>query len=115
MRHFTLTLTFLLLVIFSYSFVENVPPELSITKENQMVKLSWQANPQIQTKHYILERSDDAIAFRTVAILKRQEGDTENTEFTHMDELPLQGERYYRLKMIDNDGASIYSRVVRVN
>lgn len=115
MHRFTLTFTFLLLVIFSYGFVENVPPELTISKENQMVKLSWESNPQIQTKHFILERSDDAIVFRTLCILKKPQGDADKNQFTHMDELPMEGERYYRLKMIDNDGASIYSKVVRIN
>jgi len=80
-----------------------------------MVKLSWESNPEIQTKHFIIERSDDAIAFRTLAILKKPEGNSDKSQFTHMDELPMEGERYYRLKMIDNDGASIYSRVVRIN
>lgn len=115
MQRFLLTFACLLLVIFSYGFVENVPPELIVSKENQMVKLSWQPNPEIQTKHYILERSDDAIAFRTLAILKKPDGDVTKDQFVHMDELPMEGERYYRLKMIDNDGASIYSKVVRVN
>jgi hypothetical protein len=115
MQRFLLTFACLLLVIFSYGFVENVPPELTVSKENQMVKLSWQSNPEIQTKHFILERSDDAIAFRTLAILKKPDGDVTKDQFVHMDEWPMEGERYYRLKMIDNDGASIYSKVVRVN
>jgi hypothetical protein len=116
MRYFLTYSVFLLLVISSYGFVENVniPPELTAVKENQMVKLSWQTNPEIQTKHFILERSDDAIAFRTISILKKPNGHEDENLFVHMDELPMGGERYYRLKMIDNNGASIYSKVVRV-
>ncbi len=113
MRFFLFIIIFLLSVISSQAV--NLPPELKVVKENQMVKLSWQVNPELDVTHFILERSNDAIAFKTLVILTRPDTDDSSNQFVHMDALPLGEEHFYRLKMIGKDGVSTYSKVVRVN
>jgi hypothetical protein len=77
-------------------------------------QLKWTTTNEINTSKFIVERSDDGGNFSAIA-----EVNANNTSGTHqyvsLDQHPLKGISYYRLKQVDNDGKYTYSKVVAVD
>ena len=75
---------------------------------NEIV-LSWTvADPEAAL--YVVERSADGVSFESLG-----EVYAGGTSHRFTDDRPMQGTNYYRLLMIDADGHSAYSHIVRVN
>jgi hypothetical protein len=73
--------------------------------------LSWKVNcTSIQAK-FELQRSSDGRDYTTINSLTADK-DRCGTPFEFIDENPLQGKNYYRLKFIDVDGKISYSNIV---
>lgn len=70
-------------------------------------KLQWQVEQEQDFSRYELERSEDGSAFSRIYTAMAQG----RSSYSYLDTKPL-FEGYYRLKMIDIDGASKYSSVV---
>lgn len=70
-------------------------------------KLQWLVEQEQDLVRYELERSEDGFAFNRIYTAMAQG----KSSYTYIDTKPL-FEGYYRLKMIDIDGASKYSSVV---
>lgn len=83
-------------------------------KQAQKVLLSWTTENEVNSDKYIVERSDngrDYVAIGTVNAansLNRQ-------AYRFTDILPMKGWNYYRLRILDKDGAFDYSPVRRIS
>lgn len=78
------------------------------------VQTSWLSQQEINAKYFIVERSIDGKNFTAIGhVDANNSSGTNNYEFT--DTSPLDGISYYRLKMIDNNGSFIYSKIISVN
>ncbi len=73
--------------------------------------LDWQTATEINFSHYVVERSIDGISFEKLGEVKGR-GNAQTYEF--LDAIPHSGINYYRLKLIDIDGSSEYSKIVSV-
>jgi PKD repeat protein len=69
--------------------------------------LKWFIETEIE--YFDLERSVDAVDFHSIANLNKIE---QLNYYQHLDQNPINGWNYYRLKIIDNDGLFEYSDVV---
>jgi len=76
------------------------------------VDLNWKTANEQSTASFEVERSNDGTRFTSIGSL-RAIGDGNNF-YTKVDENPLNGNNYYRLKMIDIDGKFTYSNTVLV-
>ena len=80
------------------------------------VDITWATASEINNEYFTVERSVDGIDFETV--LEREGAGTSNQviEYAAVDENPLMGSSYYRLKQTDYDGSFEYSdlQVVKV-
>ncbi len=87
---------------------------LSFTGEPQGKNnlLKWSTNQEINTSYFELERSADASHF--IAIKKVMAAGMSNLSrnYNSLDEKPLAGNNFYRLKMVDADGLFTYSNIV---
>lgn len=73
--------------------------------------LSWEAAEELNSSHYIIERSTDGAAFRPAGeVPVRGQGVT----YSFTDRQPGSGTTYYRLRMVDIDGRFTYSKVVAI-
>jgi protocatechuate 3,4-dioxygenase beta subunit len=85
--------------------------------ENNWVNVSWKTDYESNTSHFEIERSLDAISFEKVAT-KAASGTTIGTRnYAIKDDISAVQRKeiiYYRIKMIDLDGKSMYSNVVNV-
>lgn len=81
---------------------------------NNKVALNWVTASEKNNASFAVERSQDGRTFTTV--LTREGKGTTNTRTTYdaVDDRPLAGTSYYRLKQVDFDGTAKYSSPVAV-
>lgn len=76
------------------------------------ISLSWQTSEETNNSHFEVERSSDARSFEAIGRIDGRGNSTENQSYTFADLAPRLGLNYYRLKQVDFDGASEYSRMI---
>lgn len=78
------------------------------------IELTWQTASEHQNDYFLIERSTDGLAFKSIGNIKGQ-GTTKNRQvYTFTDKMPDTGTLYYRLKQVDEDESFTYSNVVQV-
>ena len=84
----------------------------AIAEQNKSL-LNWTTSNQINTSMFVVERSNNTkewISLKTI-----NAGNTINeTSYSFVDEAPLDGVNYYRIKFVDRDGTITYSKVEMV-
>ncbi len=78
-------------------------------------KLDWAVTAETQVLRYEIERSTAPQDFRKVgSVAARGAGNNGTTDYNYRDVGAVSGTLYYRLKMVDQNGSSNYSNIVRV-
>jgi hypothetical protein len=91
-----------------------LPVELTsftINTDGAKNNLTWSTASERGASHFDIERSRDGKTFEKVGEVKAK-GETANYAFT--DSKAVSGTSYYRLKMVDFDGTTDYSKIVSV-
>ena len=107
-------------------FVENVflstvttlPVNLSefkVVKNGNTSVLSWKTLSELNNKGFGVERSADGINFNQIQFVNGNGSTTAASQYNTIDNSPLNGTNYYRLRQVDNDGKQTYSSTVSVN
>lgn len=100
--------------VFSVTTTGTVPVRLSkweaVPADNK-VKLDWASSAEINTSHFIIERSADGVHFTPIETIQAAGNSQGTIRYYKEDKNPLTGRSYYRLKMVDLDGKSDYSTV----
>ena len=78
------------------------------------VKLSWTTSQEVNAGYYDVERSGDQTGWAKIGSVKAKGNSSIATDYYLIDNLPLDGTGYYRLKMVDLDGKFVYSKTVAV-
>lgn len=84
-------------------------------QENNFVALQWQTASEINNHFMAVERSNDGARFHEIGRVNGAGTTNEIQNYNFIDELPLPGLNYYRLRQVDFDGATDYSKVVVVD
>ncbi len=79
--------------------------------EDKNVKIWWSTSNEINTKEFVIERSNDAANFITVGKVNANNQLT-NNNYSYIDNNPSADKSYYRLKMVDKDGKYTYSNLI---
>jgi len=83
-------------------------------KSGQTVVLDWTTGSETNNDHYEVETSKDGSAFYMIGSeASKGDNDTEQS-YSFTDHSPASGENYYRLKQVDKDGHSTYSKTIIV-
>ena len=87
-------------------------------QRDQSALLNWKTEHEVNTAHFVVERSVDGMNFSSIGTVtaKRNTNTASNYDFT--DRTTLQTKSpvlYYRLKIVDIDGAFKYSNIVVVS
>lgn len=89
--------------------------EFKAEKLNEDVLLLWKTASEKNSNYFMVERSADGIHFTTtVGTIKAAGFSHELLSYQLIDENPLNGKNYYRLKQVDFDGSVHYSEIVLV-
>jgi hypothetical protein len=80
----------------------------------ESVQLSWSTATEKNLAYFEAQRSADGHIFSTIARVVGQGQSTYPNYYTSLDQQPLSGQSYYRLRQVDYDGTSTFSPVVTV-
>jgi len=103
------------ITVFYYS---TLPVELLFfraVQQGQRVQLHWATATESMSERFIVERSTDAEQFTAIASVDAAGTSNALIDYTLMDDHPLPGTSYYRLKQIDVDGTSTASPIASVH
>jgi hypothetical protein len=89
--------------------------EFKVIGNSGKVLLSWTTEQEVNSEYYQIERSDDGKSFHTIAIVSASGNSSVQLKYSYTDNDPLNGQNYYRLKIVDVDGKFEYSPVKNVN
>ena len=75
----------------------------TIQKVNNVAKLTWTTEQEINSSHFIIERSADGRNWKTLATVAAAGYSNNHLDYYAYDNLPLNGTGYYRIKQVDKD------------
>ena len=74
--------------------------------------LEWVTATEINNEYFTLEHSADGFRFEEIEKIDGAGNSTEEKQYSTVDEFPLPGRTYYRLKQTDFDGKFTYSNTI---
>ena len=77
---------------------------------NKTIITNWHTSTELNTANFVIQHSTDGNSFSDIATVKATGSGANGYSFT--DTHPINGINYYRLKSVDKDGASTFSKVV---
>ncbi len=87
----------------------------SAVKSNNNGLLTWVSESEINSSHFEIERSDDAVKFEKRGSVNSNGNSTSKKTYNYTDPLNTSSKIvYYRLKMIDKDGKYNYSKIIAI-
>jgi hypothetical protein len=81
---------------------------------NNGVLLTWSTSSEQKSKAFEIERSDEGHTFRKIGYVAAAGYSNGTRQYSFRDGGITQENNFYRLRQVDNDGYSIYSKVVSV-
>lgn len=88
--------------------------DFKANKQDKTVLLRWVTTDEVNSQKYDVERSFDGTNFYRIGSVPSNNSMGTNN-YSLIDNNPVEGWNYYRLKMIDKDGSFEYSSVQSVN
>lgn len=83
--------------------------------ENTGVLLNWATAQEQNSSYFEVQRSTDNSSYVAIGQVTAAHNSSLPTNYSFMDASPAGGNNYYRLKEVDLDGNSMYSKIVSVN
>jgi Pregnancy-associated plasma protein-A/Secretion system C-terminal sorting domain len=83
-------------------------------KGNKNVKLRWKTASEKNNDYFIIEKSRDGQTFEDLAKVTSQGASSDVLNYETLDNAPVAGMNYYRLKSVDKGGKVATSKVVSV-
>ncbi|MBX7226471.1 MAG: T9SS type A sorting domain-containing protein [Chitinophagales bacterium] len=77
--------------------------------------LNWITASEVNTQKFVVERSNDARNYTGIGEKQATGGTNIEQSYDFIDNFPLAGDNYYRLRIIDNDGSIAYSKAILIN
>ncbi len=80
-----------------------------------VVEINWVTATEINNDYFSVERSTNGISFEEIEVVSGAGNTSRTLTYDIIDEKPLTGVSYYRLKQTDYDGTVSYSNIVSIN
>ncbi len=100
------------------SVIVSLPIELKTFNakaiNDDYVRLDWESLTEIDFDRYEIERAGSNGEFKKLFSLSGKGSATSGAEYKYIDEEPISGSGYYRLKLVDLDGEIGYSEIKEV-
>jgi hypothetical protein len=81
---------------------------------NESVALSWITTEEAGSMAFDVQRSTNLQEFATIGRVSAAGNSNVTHAYSFLDEAPLKGTNYYRLKQVDMDGSFVNSRIISV-
>jgi hypothetical protein len=79
------------------------------------VKLNWSTTAELNNSYFEVEMSTDAVRFTPVGKLASKGNSNIPVSYDFLHAQPGAGKLYYRIKQVDVDGKSSYSKIIQIN
>lgn len=89
--------------------------DLRAMREGATVRVEWVTASERNNDHFIVQRSADGVSFEDVEQVAGAGTSQQTLFYNIVDQHPLEGMAYYRLKQVDTDGTADLSDAVAVN
>ena len=98
--------------ILSISFVD-----VTAVPDNNAVNVGWTVGQEASTLNYVVERSTDGVHFAAIGSEPLKAADDMDNAYQYPDNeaYAVGGTLYYRIRGVENDGTSYYSKIVSVS
>lgn len=83
-------------------------------ENNKKVKISWTTAYERDNNHFEVQRSKDAANFTSIAAIPARNNNNSTEYYSFYDDQPFKGISFYRLKQIDIDGRTSYTKIEKV-
>jgi hypothetical protein len=96
----------------SVNAINTLPVEItsfSATAENNHAKLDWTTASETNNDYFVVERSQDGVEIESLDTIDGNGTTSETHDYTSVDESPLDGLSYYRIKQVDFNGEYSHS------
>ena len=101
-----------------YAAAAALPVELTTftaqAQENQTNLLEWETASEENNEAFEVEKSIDGKSWEQIGVVDGHGTTVEISNYNFVDESPMLGDNYYRLKQLDFDGQFEYSNIVTV-
>jgi len=87
----------------------------AVNIDEQYAQLNWTTSGAITFDYFDVEKSSDGITFTELTKVNGETGNNGNQHYAALDNNPVNGVNYYRIKEVDLAGNIYYSSVVTVN
>lgn len=77
--------------------------------------LKWRTASEVNSDHFDIQRSGDGKKWQEIGAVVASGDKASDTDYSFIDEAPMDGENLYRLKMVDKDDTFAYSRIQSLN
>lgn len=88
---------------------------ISASVRQNDVLVNWKTSQEINTSHFLVEGSADGRNFLPIGSITAAGNSHSLRNYLFVDQQPLEGNNYYRVKMYDIDSSFTYSPVVKVS
>ncbi|MFT6138526.1 MAG: hypothetical protein ACJA0U_001277 [Salibacteraceae bacterium] len=89
--------------------------DFSAESKGSYVELNWITASEINNDYFNVERSIDGVNYRSISTVSSYGNSTQTSNYSIIDDSPLLGLSYYRLKQTDYDGETSYSDIEAVS
>ncbi len=83
-------------------------------KNNQYSLLNWETSAEVDFDHFEIEHSTALSNFGSIGTVPGHGDSQVDQLYSFTDQNPADGDNYYRLKLVDKDGKTSYSKVVKL-
>jgi hypothetical protein len=88
--------------------------EIGAQAIGKQVAVSWTSSNEKDLSHFAIERSNDGIAFDEAGTANARNSNGVQ-QYRFLDNTPMSGINYYRIKSVDIDGKFAYSNIAKVS
>jgi len=88
--------------------------KVSAFEKNSSVQINWNVSNEQGIKQYEIERSADGYAFSKAYTVTAKGNGANNLTYNWVDEQPMAGDNFYRIRSINIEGEYNYTSVVKV-
>ncbi len=87
----------------------------NVTNNESTITLTWQTASEENNDYFTIERAPDGINYETIATIAGAGNSKDVLSYSYVDNNPLMGNSYYRLKQTDFEGAHEYFDAVSIS
>ena len=87
---------------------------LKAIEKKDKVEITWSTRSEINNKGFNVQHSSDGLNFTTLAFVNSKGNLNNGSSYTYLDNLPSNGNNYYRIVQVDENGKTVNSPVVNV-